>query len=331
MALLKIDAENLPTVKLGDSDGIKVGEWILAVGSPFGLDFTVTSGIVSAQGRSEVGIVDYANFIQTDAAINPGNSGGPLINLKGEVIGMNTAIMSRSGGNNGIGFAIPINMVKYVADNLKENGMVARGFLGISIQNMTPEISQWFDVEGNHGALISEVVKDSPADRAGLLRDDVVVQFDGHVVNDAGALRSRVATTKPGKDLSVEVVRNGERLNKTVELGQLDQDMTASNDRNEAAAVPGRLGLQLQGMTGEIAEQLGYTGEGGVVVSGVEPGSQAARAGIERGCVITEVNRSPVASLQDLKEAMENAKTKETVLLNVEKNGRSRYVALKLS
>ncbi len=329
VALLKIDAEGLPAVTLGDSDKVRVGEWILAVGSPFGLDFTVTSGIVSAQGRSEVGIVDYANFIQTDAAINPGNSGGPLINLRGEVIGMNTAILSQSGGNNGIGFSIPINMVKYVVDDLKDDGKVDRGFLGISIQNLTPELSGWFDLEGDQGALIAEVIEGSPAANAGLQQDDIVLQFDGHVVKDAGALRSRVATTKPGKSLSMEVLRDGQKMEKTIELGRLDSDEIIAG--REAQAGQHRMGIHLQDLTPEIAGQLGFTGEHGVVISQVEPGSQADRAGIEPGCIVTEVNRKPVSNVKEFKESLENGKRKDTVLLNVQKDGHSRYVALKFS
>ena len=329
VALLKIDAEGLPVVELGDSDNVHVGEWILAVGSPFGLDFTVTSGIVSAQGRSEVGIVDYANFIQTDAAINPGNSGGPLINLRGEVIGMNTAIISSSGGNNGIGLAIPVNMVKYVVNDLKKDGKVDRGFLGVSIQNLTPEMSQWFDMKGDHGALIGEVVDGSPAAKAGLEKDDIVVGFDGHVVNDAGALRSRVATTEPGKKLSIEVLRKGKHLEKTVELGKLDSNEIVG-DRNTPEGRTG-LGLQLQDMTGAIAEQLGFTGDHGVVIAAVQPGSAAEREGIEPGTVVTEVNRQPVANVKEFKEAMELGKSKGSVLMNIQKDGHSRYVALKLS
>lgn len=329
VALLKIDAEGLPTVRLGNSDAVRVGEWILAVGSPFGLDFTVTSGIVSAQGRSEVGIVDYANFIQTDAAINPGNSGGPLINLNGEVIGMNTAIMSRSGGNNGIGFAIPINMVKAVVDDLKDDGKVERGFLGVSIQNLTPEMSGWFDLEGDRGALISDVVEDSPAARAGLQRDDIVVSFDGHVVNDANALRSRVATTVPGKELAIGVIRDGKPVETKVELGRLESEEPGTT--RAAAESPTRLGLQLQDLDRALAEQLGFTGDHGVVITRVEPGSQAFLKGIEPGSVVTEVNRQPVANIQEFKDALENGKKKNSVLLNIEKDGNSRYVALKLS
>jgi serine protease Do len=331
VALLKIDATGLPTVSLGDSDRVRVGEWVLAVGSPFGLDHTVTSGIISAQGRSEVGIVDYANFIQTDAAINPGNSGGPLINLHGEVIGMNTAILSSSGGSNGIGFAIPINMVKSVVNDLKDDGKIERGFLGVNIQNITPEMSKWFDIEGGQGALIAEVVEGSPAAKGGLQKDDVVVSFDGQVVKDASALRSRVATTVPNTEMKLEIIRGGERLEKNVTLGELDSENVASSNGGAVAGNPSRLGLQLQNLDENIAGQLGFNGTAGVVVAGVEPSSQAARQGIERGMIITEVNRIPVANVEEFKAALEKGKKDGSVLLNIHMNGHSRYVAMKLS
>jgi len=329
VALLKIEATGLPTVRLGDSDEVKVGEWILAVGSPFGLDHTVTSGIVSAQGRSEVGIVDYADFIQTDAAINPGNSGGPLINLKGEVIGMNTAILSRSGGNNGIGFAIPINMVKHIVDDVKDDGKVVRGFLGVSIQSLTPELAEWFGVESDHGAVVADVVEDSPAERAGLQKDDVVLRFNGVPVNDAAALRSRVATTSPDSNSTIEVMRDGELVEMTVKIGSLDSGEIVAG--NAAPNGDSRLGLRLQDLDESIAAQLGYDGTDGVVVSQVEPGSRAQMAGIVPGTVVTEVNRQPVTNVQEFKKALEQGKKKNTVLLNVEKDGQSRYVAMKLS
>ena len=329
VAVLKIDGTDLPTVQMGNSDEVKVGEWILAVGSPFGLDHTVTSGIVSARGRSEVGIVDYADFIQTDAAINPGNSGGPLINLKGEVIGMNTAILSRSGGNNGIGFAIPANMVKHIVEDIKDDGKVVRGFLGVSIQSLTPELAEWFGVESGHGAVIAEVVKDSPADDAGLKKDDVVLRFNGQAVNDAAALRSRVATTTPDSKSTIEVLRDGKPVELSVKIGSLDSGEIVAG--NTAPNVDNRLGLRLQDLSEDVAARLGYAGEDGVVVAQVEPGSRAQMAGIEPGSVVTEVNRKPVKNVKEFKDALNDGTRNNTVLLNVQKDGHSRYVAMKLS
>ena len=331
VALLKIDADDLPVVKLGDSDALKVGEWILAVGSPFGLTHTVTSGIISAQGRSEVGIVDYADFIQTDAAINPGNSGGPLINLRGEVIGMNTAILSRSGGNNGIGFAIPIKMVKHIVDDIKDDGKVVRGYLGVSIQSLTPDIAEWFGVASGHGAVIAEVLEGSPAERAGLEKDDVVLRLNGQPVNDAAALRSRVATSSPDSELVLEILRGGETREKTVRLGRLESDEIVARGAAPETETDSRLGLHLQNMNADIAAQLGHTGESGVVVARVAPGSRAHRAGLQPGTVVTEVNRRPVSSVKEFQEALEEGKKNNSVLLSVQKDGHSRYVAMKLS
>ncbi|MBX3178589.1 MAG: DegQ family serine endoprotease [Candidatus Hydrogenedentes bacterium] len=334
IALLKIEASGLPIVALGDSDAAKVGEWVLAVGSPFGLSHTVTAGIISAQGRSEVGIVDYANFIQTDAAINPGNSGGPLINLRGEVIGVNTAILSSSGGNNGIGFAIPINMARSIVEDLKEDGQVVRGYLGVSIQNLTPDIAEWFGVSGDRGAIVGDVVEDSPAARAGLRRDDIVLRYGGQEIRDAAGLRSRVATTAPETDVVIELLRDGAPVERTVRIGQLGAPEEKAAARAPGAApapVAERLGLRLQELDAQTAAQLGYAGRRGVVVAQVEPGSQAQRAGIVPGALITEVNRRAVSNVREFREALQQGSRKNTALLNVEKDGYSRYVTMKLS
>ena len=202
---------NLPMLAMGDSDKIEVGEWVLAVGSPFGLTGTVTSGIVSAKGRDSMGITDYENFIQTDAAINPGNSGGPLVNMQGEAVGINTAIMSRSGGYNGIGFAIPMNMAKSICAQLIENGSVTRGFLGVVIQPFTPELAKSFQLESTAGVLIGDVGSDGPAAKAGLQRGDVVVKLDGKPVENITAFRNRIALVKPGTEVKLDVMRDGER------------------------------------------------------------------------------------------------------------------------
>jgi serine protease Do len=329
VALIKVDAENLPTVAMGDSDALRVGEWVLAIGSPFGLEHTVTSGIVSAYGRSQVGIVDYANFIQTDAAINPGNSGGPLINLEGDVIGVNTAIMSPSGASSGVGFAIPINMVKYVVEQLRDNGSVARGFLGVSIQNLTPELADWFELEPEQGVLISDVTEGSPAEKAGLLKDDVIVKFDGAEVTDMGTLRSRVSTTAPGSSVPVTVLREGEHMNKTVHLGSLDGEAITAR-RDDSPDIRPQLGLRLQELTEELREGMDYAGEPGVVVADVAPNSPAADAGLQPGSLIIEVNRLPVASIPEFRAALEESGTRRSALLRVKEGEASRYTTLKL-
>jgi serine protease Do len=329
VALIKIDAKDLPALPLGNSDNLRVGEWVLAIGSPFGLNHSVTAGIVSARGRGNLQIVDYADFIQTDAAINPGNSGGPLLNLAGEVVGMNTAILSRSGGNVGIGFAIPINMVKYVEGQLKKDGTVKRGFLGVGIQNLTSDLAQWFDLPNGRGALITEVTPDSPAERAGLKADDVIVEFDGRPVEDTGSFRSRVATTEPGTSVDITVIRKGERMTKKVEVGTLDNDMQMARRGNEVKA-PAEIGITVQNLNDEIAERLGFQDQSGVVVSGVEPGSAAEAAGIQPGVLIQEVNRKPVKNVNDFTKALQDSAGQRSTLLRLRDGDMSRYVAIEL-
>lgn len=327
IALIKIDADGLPTLPLGDSEKVRVGEWVLAIGSPFGLSHSVTSGIVSARGRGNVGIVDYADFIQTDAAINPGNSGGPLINMNGEVIGMNTAIVSRAGGSDGVGFAIPVNMIKYIVDQLRDHGSISRGFLGISIQGLTPELAKWFGTDEQHGVLVADVAKDSPAEKAGLQRDDVILELNGKPVEELGAFRSHIATTPAGKDVELTLLRDGERINKTVEIGTLPGEQMAMNTK------PGEksrteLGLAVEGLTDELAQRLGYEGESGVVVSQVEPGSTAAMAGVKPGALIKEVNKKPVNNPREFQEALKHGDKNNTALLLMKEGEGSRYVAL---
>lgn len=226
VAVIKINIKNLPTIPLGDSDTLEVGEWVLAVGNPFGLSHSLTSGIVSAKGRSNIGISDYEDFIQTDAAINPGNSGGPLINLDGKVVGINTAIFSQSGGYMGIGFAIPINMVKDIRDQLIENGSVVRGYLGIYIQNLTSELAKSFELEANQGVLVSQVTEDSPADMAGLRQGDIIIEFDGKPVEKVGSFRNSVALKVPGSNEKIMILRNGKPKTINIEIGKLP-----SNDK----------------------------------------------------------------------------------------------------
>jgi serine protease Do len=325
IALIKIESENLPTIELGDSDTIRVGQWVVAIGSPFGLDHSVTAGIISARGRSNVNIVDYADFIQTDAAINPGNSGGPLINLEGKVVGLNTAIYSRSGGYMGIGFAIPVNMVKYIVDQLRDHGSIERGFIGVGIQNLTDEMAKWFGNGDLKGILVSEVAPDSPGAKAGIQRDDIIVELDGQPVTEVGSFRSRVASTRPGTDVRIGILRGGERSDVTVTLGKLDGE--AAGATAEEAASQSRVGLGIQDLTPELAERFGFKDEQGVVITEVEPGSSAARAGLEPGTLITEVNRKPIASVGDYKAAVKESDQKG-VLLRVREGEMSRYVVL---
>ena len=329
IALIKIDGKDLPHLKLGNSDALRVGEWVLAIGSPFGLEHTVTQGIVSARGRGNVGIVDYADFIQTDAAINPGNSGGPLVNLKGEVIGMNTAIYSRSGGYMGIGFAIPASMIQYVEGQLRDHGDVTRGFLGVNIQNLTSELSQWFGIKDGKGVLIAGVAEDGPAEDAGLKRDDIVLEFDGKPVEEIGSFRSRVASTAPGTKVELRILRDGKELTKTVKIGTLPED-DEGIIRTGKTRTHQDLGISVQNLTDELAERFGVEGEEGVIVAQVDPGSAADRAGLEEGMLIQEVNRIKIHNTDDFQSAMKKQKDNQGVLLLVREGRYTRYVVIEM-
>ncbi len=335
VALVKIEGDALPTLPLGDSDKLLVGEWVVAIGSPFGLSHTVTTGIVSAKGRGNVGIVDYADFIQTDAAINPGNSGGPLVNLDGEVVGVNTAILSRSGGSMGIGFAIPSNMVKYVKDQLIEKGAVTRGFLGIGIQNLTPELAQWFGIQEGNGVLVSEVSPGSPAEKAGIQRDDVVIEYEGVPAKEIGSFRSRVASTAPGTSVKIVLMRGGERMEKTIEIGAKTgsdaEPGTGAEADGASAASQVQLGIRVDNLTDDLAQRLGFEGESGVIVTQVDPTSSAAASGIKQGTLIQEVNRQPVHNTSEFEAAIKNSDGKKSVLLRVKDGEISRYAAIEIS
>ena len=326
LALIKIKTEKtIPAAELGDSDKLMVGDWVVAIGNPFGLGSTVTAGIVSAKGRV-IGAGPYDNFIQTDASINPGNSGGPLFNLDGEVIGINTAIVSQSGGNVGIGFAIPINMAKSVMPQLKERGKVTRGWLGVSIQAVTQEIKEKFGLETEEGALIAEVTKGSPADKGGLKMGDVIITFDGKKVKEMKNLPSIVAETPVGKEVEILVIRMGEEKRLTVKVGELKEET------RRAATIPEieeDFGLSVQELTPELAESLDLKGEKGVVISGIKNGSPASEAGLQRGDLIQEIERESVESMDDYKRIMKESSSKKQILIVIKHRGHSRYVVLK--
>jgi serine protease Do len=328
VAIIKIEGDDLPMLAMGDSDEIEVGEWVLAVGSPFGLSGTVTSGIVSAKGRNSMGITDYEDFIQTDAAINPGNSGGPLVNMRGEAIGINTAIVSRSGGYNGIGFAIPMNMAREICDQLMENGSVTRGFLGVIIQPLTSELATSFNLDSDKGVLIGDVNEDGPAGRAGLQRGDVVVELNGKPVEDMTTFRNRVAMIEPGKKAELEVVRDGKRQTISVKVGKLEStSMVAAKSSN---AVEKQLGLSVQTLDKQLAEKLGVEGEQGVVITNVAPGSEASRQGLRPGMVIKEVNHKSVKDASQFAELVEASEDGSSLLLLVQHDEHTRFVVLKV-
>jgi len=327
IAVIKIDdAKNLSVVTMGNSDDLKVGAWVVAIGNPFGLEHTVTAGIVSAKGRY-IGQGSYDNFIQTDAAINPGNSGGPLINLKGEVVGINSAIFSRSGGNIGIGFAIPINVAKDMLPELEEKGRVTRGWLGVMIQKVTPDIAENFGLKDTKGALVADVVKDGPAEEAGVKVGDVIVEFDGHPIKESTELPMLVARTRVGKSVTVKVIRENRTETLSVKIGELkDEEQVAASGRESS------LGLTVQSLTPDIADSLGLTSDvKGVVVSAVEPGSSADDAGLRRGDVILEVNRQPVKDISSYRKVLRAAAKGKSVLLLVRRGDSTIFMALKPS
>jgi len=327
LAVLKIDGGDLPTVPYGDSDALRVGEIVVAVGNPFGQLHTVTSGIVSAVGRSGIGLARYEDFIQTDAAINPGNSGGALVNTRGEVMGINTAIASRSGGYQGIGFAVPINMARKIMAKLIEDGEVRRGFLGILPQDIDKDIASALGLRPYQGVLVGEVVVDKPAEKAGIEVGDVILEVDGEKLESADELRHRIADIEPGTAVKLRVLREGRERAIKVKLGELVQGQVAARSVPQQEE---KFGLRVQELTDELARQLKYEGERGVVVVEVRPGSAADRAGLERGDLVQEVNRRPVESVRDFQKAIGETEGKETILLLVRRGEYTQFVALRL-
>ncbi len=324
LALLKIDAQNLPTVSFGDSDTLQVGEPVMAIGNPFGLEGTVTTGIVSAKGRV-IGEGPYDDFIQTDASINPGNSGGPLVNQAGQVVGIDTAIVSQSGGSVGIGFAIPINEARAILPQLEAKGHVTRGWLGVSIQPMTPDLAKAFKLEQDHGILVAEVVPDSPAAKAGFKTGDVITEYDGHTITKAGDLPRLVGATPVGQTATVRVLRDGKPLTMTAQIATLPEPQQAA----EASPTGGKsLGLTLQPLTPGLAKRLEVPDKAGLVVADVADGSPAADAGIQPGDVIVEVNRQPVQTVAALRKAIADQKPGEPTLLRIHRKDASLFVAI---
>lgn len=332
VALIRIDAENLPTVPLGDSDKIDVGEWVIAIGSPFELNRSVTVGVVSAKGRNQIGINDYENFIQTDAAINPGNSGGPLLNIHGRVIGINTAIFSRSGGYMGIGFAIPVNMAKNIQQQLMSNGKVTRGWLGVGIQDVDSDLANSFQLESATGILLTEVSQNSPADRAGLQQGDVLLAMDGIELTGVTDLRNRVAMTAPGSKVEFSLSRDGKKDKITVTIGEQPADFgrgQAHLGMTDGSPLK-QMGLSLQDLSPELAERFDYKINQGVLIADVRPGSVAAKAGIQPGHLMEEINRQRIHNMGELQKALQNSKSTNQILLRVRNGQYSRYIVLRL-
>ena len=330
LALLKIEADNdLPIVPLGDSDDLDIGQWVIAIGNPFGLGGTVTAGIVSQKGRV-IGAGPYDNFIQTDASINPGNSGGPLFNLRGEVVGVNTAIIA---GGQGLGFAIPVNMVKDVLLQLKDEGHVTRGWIGVMIQEITPEIAESFGLKELSGALISGVTPGDPAEEAGLKTGDIIIEFDGKTIDELKDLPRAVAATRPDKKAKLRVIRDGKKKTFFVKVGK-KKEAGVEEEADKKEGTDETLGLSVQTLTKELAKRYGLDedeiGSGGVLVLGAEADGLAATAGIRRGDIIVEVNRATVKDVDEYTEAVKLASKGDVVLLLLRRGSSFFYVAVKL-
>ncbi len=328
LAVLKIEADDLVAARLGDSDRLEVGDWVVAVGNPFGLDHTVTAGIVSAKGRAGVGVARFEDFIQTDAAINPGNSGGPLLDLQGRVVGINTAIATRTGSYAGIGFAIPINMARRVMESLIETGEVERGWLGVYIQDLTPDLARSFGFDGTEGVVVSQVVKDGPAAEAGLIEGDIILEVKGRKVRDGRELLAAVAALAPGSTVELEVFRDGSRQGMTVTLGVRPAEEGRAAGEGGPSTIRD-LGLQLRTLTPELAQRHDLHLSEGVLVTGVAPGSLAQAAGIRPGDVIVSVNGRRVESVDDLREAMGREGLRQGVRLLLDSQGRRHFVFLR--
>jgi serine protease Do len=330
LAVVKIDGQNLPSVAWGDATKLQVGEYVLAVGNPFGLNSTVTLGIVSALGRGRMGITQYEDFIQTDAAINPGNSGGALVNTRGELVGINTAIFSQTGGYQGVGFAVPTSMSKPIYESLVKNGKVVRGFLGISIQDLNQDLAKSFGITDGKGALVSEVKDDSPADRGGLKQGDVLTSYQGSPVEDAVALQRMVTRTTVGTKVPVTVIRDGREKEFTITIGeQPEAAQTAKVETGEKDYA--FAGVAVQDLDQDTAKGLGIKGKTqGVVVTSVEPDSSAEKAGLMPGDVIRELNRQPVKSVKDFEKVSSAVKKGDNVLLLINRRGASLFLSAKV-
>ena len=323
IALIKINAkQNLPVATFGDSDKLEVGDWVVAVGNPFGLEHTVTAGIVSAKGRV-IGAGPYDDFIQTDASINPGNSGGPLLNLGGNVVGINTAIIS---GGQGIGFAIPINVAKDLLPQLKSKGKVVRGWLGVVIQKVTPEIAKSFGLKESDGALVSDVMEQSPAEKAGIKRGDVIVSFNGKKIKDMDMLPRLVGSTEIGKKIKVGIIRDGKQIETEVAIGELKEETLQASRKPQ---VEKDYGLVVQDITPEIAKHLNLKDKRGVIVTDVQPGSPAQDADMRSGDIIKEIGRRPIRNLMDFKEAMKRVNLKEGVVMLIKRENMTFYTVLR--
>ncbi len=325
VAVIKIDAKDLPKATLGDSDKVKVGEWVLAIGNPFGLQHTVTAGIISAVGRSNIGIAQYEDFIQTDASINPGNSGGPLVNLDGEVIGINTAIFSKSGASMGVGFAIPINMARKIMDQLIDKGKITRGWLGVSIQDLNEKLAKDLELKQTKGVVVRQVEVGSPADKAGINSNDIILKVDGKQFDKDGKeinITNKIDTTKqlmqfiaglvPDTEVEITVLRRDKEISKKVKITE-KQTLTADAGKKDATESQEKLGLEVKELNDELAGQYDLKGQKGVIITKIQPGSLAERAELQAGDLITEINGYAVNNIDDYRKVIEKIQEKNSV------------------
>ncbi|MCX7793059.1 MAG: DegQ family serine endoprotease [Thermodesulfovibrionales bacterium] len=325
LAVVKIDAKDLPYLEFGDSDKLKVGELVIAIGNPYGLNQTVTMGIVSATGRANVGIADYEDFIQTDAAINPGNSGGALVNVRGELVGINTAIFSTTGGYQGIGFAIPSNMAKTVMEQLIKHKKVVRGWLGVSIQALTPEMKKHFGLKEDRGVLINQIFENSPAEKAGLKEEDIILQYNGKDITDPTQLRNLVAGTPPGKEVELKIFREGKTLSIKVTIEELPQEVVAARGEYENVL----RGVVVQNITPEIRKELQLPSRvTGVIVTDISEDSPA-QGYLQKGDVIMAINRTRVNNIKDYQNIVSKLKDGD-VLLFIYRDGQTFHLTLSM-
>lgn len=327
IALVKIDANNLPYLKLGDSDKLEIGQWAIAIGNMFGLQASLTVGVVSAKGRNNLDLAEREDFIQTDAAINRGNSGGPLLSLDGKVYGMNTAIVTDGGsGYTGIGFSIPSNMLKHVLDQLIKTGSVTRGFIGVTLQNIDPDLAQAFGLKQAGGALIADVSRGSPAEKAGLKQGDIIQAYNNLPVSNISSLRNAIALMTPGDRISLKVLRNGSAIDIPVQIG----NYPTSNPQPAALGSGNQLGFEIQDLTPELAHSLGITENSGVVINKIANGSIAALTGLKKGTVILAINQKKVSSVSQFNEALSETPANKPVLLLVKVGDSIRFISLKV-
>lgn len=327
LAVIKIDGKDLPYLRFGNSDQLEVGEWAIAVGNPFGLQASVTVGVVSAKGRNQLNITDFDDFLQTDAAINPGNSGGPLLNLEGDVIGINTAIVSGTGGYMGVGFAIPSSMAMIIIDQLIDHGHVIRGFLGVTMQQIDTELASFYKLNKVGGALVTDVIKGSPADKAGLRQEDIILSYNGNWIESINSFRNAVSLMVPGSKLNLEINRDGKTVTIHVVIGSAQDDEKGSSETNDSS----KLGIQVQALTPDLASQLGYGIEKGVLISQIQKNSLAEEVGLKPGNLILAVNRKKVTSIDDYHSALQKAVKEGRVLLMVRQGEVLRFVTFSLN